>query len=166
MRAWKFQQAVFDLTILPRGVWIITPPPDPNAKQSPNMFDAPGTGAHLATTWQLLGGSMFADNTLTGEQAGKMIRYTLHPSDGTSISCDVDAATLTPRLYILRDSAGAERFRLALDKYAIVQTILWPQRMIAQSQQGSITIEFHDIEPNGDLPDGAFDPPARARKMP
>jgi hypothetical protein len=187
LRAWKLGEAVFDLTITPAGVWLMQPaqPGDATAPTSvennpaptSGPFDQPGVGDRLAATWGLLSGGMFSGEELSTDQAidrGSSFEFRRVQSDGMSIVCLVDKRTITPTLYRLFDADGTERFELALDKYASIGGISWPMQIVARqlgmgsdaASAGTIEVDLTTVELNTDLPDGAFVPPRRARKLP
>jgi len=88
--------------------------------------------------------------------------------------CVVDKRTLTPSVYRLFDSNGVPQFSLELDKYASINGISWPMKIVARQaglggdslSAGTIEVDLGTVELNTDLPDGAFVPPGRARKLP
>jgi len=184
LRAWKLGQAVLDLTITPQGAWLMQPPPPstdgspaPTTAPASDPFDQPGVGHGLAATWSLLSGGMFVGDAPEMDQArdiGSRFEFRRVQSDGMSVVCDVDKHTITPTQYRLYDADGIQQFELTLDDYANNSGIDWPMKIVARqlgTGQGagsanSIEVDFHKVELNTDLPDGAFVPPRRARKLP
>jgi outer membrane lipoprotein-sorting protein len=163
IRAWKFGQAVFDLTLTPGGLWLITPD---DSSRKERMKSAGISAGQFARAWSLFNGGFFETQGLWVENAGAQLRITRGAAGEMKIVCIVDRATLTPRRYTMTDPSGENRFELALDRYTQVGTTVWPQRMTAHSQEGDIVIELHDVEINGEIPPGAFTPPRRAEKLP
>jgi hypothetical protein len=53
-----------------------------------------------------------------------------------------------------------------LDHYEEFSGILWPRRIVAISEAGTVAVDLTDIELNGELPPLAFKPPKRAEKLP
>jgi outer membrane lipoprotein-sorting protein len=162
LRAWKFGQAVFDLTVTPDGVWIIAPD-DPDRRD--DIRRAGNTAADFGRTFSSLLGSYFSSSDLDATEDGNLMRFRQNRPDGTSLTSDVDRRTLTPRRYKLIDPSGRTRFQLVLDRYKLVDDIPWPRRITADSDTGRIQIELRDIELNVELPAAAFTPPKRAEKL-
>jgi hypothetical protein len=74
----------------------------------------------------------------------------------------VDRHTLTTRSVEWRDADGGTRQRLELHDYRAVGELVWPFRIVAARAGARLQIDFLDLELNGDLPEGAFRPPAGA----
>ncbi|MBA2708765.1 MAG: hypothetical protein H0U59_13250, partial [Gemmatimonadaceae bacterium] len=107
LRAWKFGQAVFDLTVTPDGVWIIAPD-DPKHRQ--DIRRAGATAADFGRTFSSLLGSFFSSADLTGAEHGDMMRFTHKSGNGAALTCEVDRRTLTPRRYRLLDDGSKRGF--------------------------------------------------------
>lgn len=185
VRAWKFGRVIFDLTITPDGVWAITPD-DPDRKEQ--IHAAGVNAAKLAKTWSILAGSFFTSISTPGQSGGSDSDQSAAPDSSgistsatlqgpklivrrnspgnTTILCEVDRATLTPRKYLLLDNTGHQRFSLTLDHYKQFGPIAWPTRLIAISEGGTVEVDLHDVQINPDLPKTAFIPPRRAEKLP
>jgi hypothetical protein len=163
LRAWKLGQAIFDLTLTPDGLWVMTPD-DPSSKQK--VLPASVSAAQLRREWELLSGSFFGDAGLKVRDEGSRLAVTKTLEGGRSVVCDVDRRTLTPRRYRLLDPAGRTRFILTLGGYDLFNGIAWPTRLKATSDEGRIGVRLKDVELNGELPPGAFVPPRRAEKQP
>jgi hypothetical protein len=162
LRAWKFNQAVFDLTLTPDGLWVVTPD-DPSRRQK--VLPASLSAAQLGREWALLSGSFFGDPGLTVRDAGDRLVVSRSLDDGRTVMCDVDRGTLTPRRYRMFDPAGRARFTLTLGDYGVFNGIAWPTRLDARSGEGRIGIRLDDVELNGELAPNAFKPPRRAEKQ-
>ena len=163
LRAWKFNQAVLDLTLTPDGLWVLTPD-DPSRRQK--VLPASMSAARLAREWALLSGSFFGQSDLKVREAQGKLAVSKGLEDRRTVVCDVDRRTLTPRRYRMFDPSGKERFSLALSEYGLFNGIPWPTRLSATSAEGRIDITLKDIELNGELPATAFAPPRRAEKQP
>jgi outer membrane lipoprotein-sorting protein len=163
VRAWKFNRALFDLTVTPDGVWAVTPD-DPQRKDQ--MKSAGVSAAKLAKTWSVLSGGFFDDPGLTAEDHGPQLLIRRTTSGEPTVVCEVNRDTLTPRRYLMLDDAGKQRFSLTLSRYKQFGQIVWPTRLIAESEGGNVEVELRDIQINPDLPDAAFVPPRRAEKLP
>jgi hypothetical protein len=162
IRAWKFNQAIFDLTVCPRGVFL-EGSSDPAHKDQ--IRAAGASAAKMARTWSLMAGGFFLSPDLVGTIDGKTIHFSKKDAEGV-IVCDVNRATLTAERYRLIDPRGQTRFSLELEDYAQFDGSLWPQKITATADSGTVQIELHDVELNGGLPPAAFDPPPRAEKLP
>jgi hypothetical protein len=162
LRAWKVGLAVLDLTLTSDGVWVAGPRDDSHRDE---IRRAGGNAAKIARTWSLLAGRFFDSPDLQSEEHGNALIVTRPWEDG-SVRCEVDRSTLTIKRYILLDRTNQSRFTLDLERYANFNGIVWPQRMIARSDSGTITIDVRGVEFNGELPADAFVPPRRAEKLP
>jgi outer membrane lipoprotein-sorting protein len=156
LRAWKFGQAVLDITLTPLGLWIVAP-------QNENTFG--NNTANLTRQWLGLITGTFEDPSLIADESGPRLILKQQADDGTTIVCEVDRKTLTARRYVLRDRQGQDRFTLTLSRYAEFNNIVWPRRIEAVSPAGRIVIDLHDVQINGELPPAAFRPPPRAVKI-
>jgi outer membrane lipoprotein-sorting protein len=164
LRAWKFGQAVFDLTLNPDGVWLITP--DDSSRKA-QLQSAGLTAAKLARTWSLLAGSYFDSPNLQTEDRGATLIVRRTDSDGTHLIAQVDTATLTVQRYTLAGPDGQQHFTLNLDHYIDHGArLVWPHHLLATSDSGTIEVSLRDVELNTDLPLNAFTPPRRAEKLP
>jgi outer membrane lipoprotein-sorting protein len=162
LRAWKFGQAVFDLTLNDTGVYLVSPP---DSSQVDQIKSASISAARLARTWSLLFGSFFDDPHLA--ITTHLSTLDLHlQHDDQNILCTIERATLTPRRYTLIDPDGQQRFSLTLNKYALINNLPWPLRLTAISDAGTLVINLHTVEINADLNPAAFIPPRRAEKLP
>ena len=163
LRAWKFNQPVLDLTLVPQGLWVETPR-DPSGRQK--VLPASLSAAQVARAMSLFGGELFqkADVRVI-DTGGPFFEVRKPVGNGQIVSARIDRATLTVRQYRLRDAAGKVRFVLALEQYRDFGGIVWPTRLVATSENGRIELELRELELNAPLPDHAFDPPARAEKV-
>jgi outer membrane lipoprotein-sorting protein len=162
LRAWKFNQAIFDLTLTPDGLWVVAPD-DPSRREK--VLPASLSAAQLGREWALLSGSFFGDPGLTARDVGDKLAVSKSLEDGRTVVCDVDRKTLTPRRYRMFDPAGRVRFTLTLGEYGVFNGIAWPTRLDARSDEGRINVRLSDVELNGDLAPNAFKPPRRAEKQ-
>ncbi|HWP40970.1 MAG TPA: hypothetical protein VNL70_08590 [Tepidisphaeraceae bacterium] len=161
IRAWKFGRAVFDLTVLPDAVYLAA------AKQSPGPTDTAFTGrgaADMIRSWLAITCDRLQPQVL--QQTGDTLVAIQPWSDGSTLRCTIDRRTLTVRMYQVLDDEGHEQFCLLLDRYVVSNGQVWPARMIARSTSGTLRLELGDVQINGELGPGAFQPPARAEKLP
>ena len=161
LRAWKFGQAVFDLTLTEEGLWIMTPD-DPGRREK--VLPASVSAAQFAREWALLNGQFFTAPDLATRTDGNRLLVRRDLEDGRTITCAVDRPTLTPRSYVMRDGAGCPRITLALSDYQVVNEVPWPMRLDARSGDGRITVRMKEVDLNGELSAAAFRPPRRAEK--
>jgi hypothetical protein len=159
VRAWKFGQAVLDLTIVREGTWLYLPRgEDGHAEQ---LRSAAASAGRAVREWlTLLAGQLDTPETSVRIEGSHLI-VTRQAPDGLTLTATINRDTLTPRRYALKDNDGRERFSLALDQYRVLGPTVWPSRIDAKSDTGRIGIEMRDVELN-DAPPGAFKPPARA----
>jgi len=162
LRAWKFNQAVLDLTLTSDGLWVMTPD-DPSGREK--VLPASLSAARLGREWALLSGSFFDDPNLAVRDAGDKLVVSKALEDGRTVACDVDRRTLTPRRYRMFDPEGKLRFALTLSEYGLFNGIPWPARLDATSGEGKIGVRLNDVELNGELAPNAFKPPRRAEKQ-
>ena len=175
IRAFKFGQAVFDLTLRPDGLWI-----EAGESQGAREQIIPATldAARLAHELLWLTGGFFTLPGLTVDPAdthGAFV-YRRQLDDGSKVVCEVDRSMIVPIRYRLFDPAGAERFVLELGDYQDVNTIPWAMRWAGYSvlspgphppsvpARAMIQINLSGVELNGELGTNAFVPPRRAEK--
>jgi hypothetical protein len=161
LRAWKLQHPAFDITVVPDGVWI-------DAANNHN-FDQAELGKNITKAW-----SMFAGEFLQGDLTIDRVRSdrdrivlfdTKRPNDLTTL-CIVERSTLTPMRYETIGMDGSPRYAIRLEKYRQFEEIVWPQRIIFESQTRRIAIDIQDIEFNGEPKPAAFKPPRHAVRLP
>lgn len=161
MRAWKFGQAVFDLTLTPDGLWVLT---SGDSGRREKVLPATLSAAQFGREWAALNGRFFLEPDLVTGGEGKWLTARRTLDDGRRVTCRVDRLTLTPRDYEMRDVQGRRRFRFALSHYQPVHGIPWPMKLAARSADGDIEVRLKDVELNGELAPNAFKPPRRAEK--
>jgi outer membrane lipoprotein-sorting protein len=162
LRAWKFNQAVFDLTLTPDGLWVMAPGDEERREK---VLPASLSAAQFGREWAVLNGGFFLERDLVtgGDRTWLDVRRRVE--DGRTILCRVDRRTLTPWRYEMRDPSGKLRFRLALSEYQVVSGIPWPTALAARSGDGRIDVRMKDVELNQELAPTAFRPPRRAEKV-
>jgi outer membrane lipoprotein-sorting protein len=159
VRAWKFNQAVLDLTVLPDEIFLFLPREDRNAEQ---LRSASVNAGQAVRDWLALLSRGGVDPGSEAREVGAQL-FVATPS---RVMVTIDRKTLTARRYAAFDEDGRERFSLRLDQYRTVQEeIVWPMLIEATSPGGRVRIELRDVELNN-APDGAFQPPARAQRLP
>src|SRR4051794_24933608 len=164
IRAWKLGQAVFDLTMNPEGVWLLTPQ---DASLRNKARSAGLTARKLAENLALLSGDLFRETDLNIQDNGRELEFESQPrSDGTRVRCLVDRRTLVPLKYSLLDRERVTRFTLELSSYRMIENVPLAQRYLATSDDGRIVIVLREVELNSELAENAFVPPRRAEKLP
>lgn len=176
LRAWKLGQAVFDLTLVDGGAWMVGPDngrPD-NVRPSGQGEEGGGRGANaaqparrIAEALDFLGARFFhnarvvssSPELIIAEGSGERLDRTI---------CEIDRATLTARSFIARgsDQRAATSSEFWLSDYRLVGTIPWAHEFRLRSPGGSVYLTMSDVELNEALPAGAFTPPARAKQLP
>jgi hypothetical protein len=162
VRAWKFGQAVFDMTLTPQGLWLVAPD---DADRRREISAAGANTARLVREWLRLMSGAFDSPSLAAHDDGPRLLVTQSNPDGTTMTCSVARETLTPRRFTLTDAEGKQRFSLTLDRYAAYGASVWPHRVDAVSEAGEIRIDLREVEINGELPETAFRPPRRAEQI-
>ncbi|WP_428939661.1 hypothetical protein [Fontivita pretiosa] len=161
IRAWKFGRAVFDLTVLPDAVYLAA------ANESPGPTDIALTGrgaAEMIRSW--LGMTCDTIQPQRLEHSRDTLVAIQPISDDLTLRCAIDRRTLTVRSYQLLDHDGREQFSLLLDRYIESNGQVWPTRIVARSRTGTLRLELRDLQINQELAQAAFQPPARAEKLP
>ena len=163
LRTWKFNQAVFDLTLTNAGLWLEVPSGQERRQQ---VLPAGLSAAQLARALSLFGAEFFEQSDLEMiDRGGGSFELSAPTADG-KIVARVDRSTLTVRQYRLIDAAGRTRFTLDLSDYIEFPGTVFPTRMIATNAGSRIDIRLRDLRINSQLPPRAFVPPHGAEKMP
>jgi hypothetical protein len=164
LRAWKFNRAVFDLTLNDDGLWVMTLD-DPNRREQ--VLPATLRAADFLRELSLFTGGFFTQQPPPKtEVRGGTLLLTRETTHGL-LHCEVDRATLTPRrFYSEAQGSGEGRFELKLSRYREVNGIPWAMRLEAVSEMGRVAVEQRDVEINGELAPQAFVPPKRAERRP
>jgi hypothetical protein len=165
LRAWKFDRAVFDLTLTPEGLWLFMgDDASGTAGQQPIVISA----AQISQAWTMLNGGFFAgkpSSTPVAEDRPAVIAFRSN-TDGTTVHCRVDRRTLTPTLYSISDSSGVDFYSVNLSAYQMINGIAWPMRIDFHGGEGELSLRLDDLEFNSEIAEGAFVPPVRAVKQP
>ena len=61
---------------------------------------------------------------------------------------------------------GGTRFSLTMDRYRQFGDAVWPTRMVAVSDGGTVEVALREVDVNPELSDAAFTPPRRAERLP
>ena len=163
VRAYKFGQAVFDLTVTPSGVWLLTTGPGATADRTSKLQVSAEQLAHMLG---LLSGALFEEPGLVLHDDGDGLIVRRERSGEATVLCTVDRKTRTVRQYQLLDDRHAVRLMLTQSEFVEHDGIPWPQRILAVSDRGRIEIQLRDVDLNAGLPPNAFVPPRRATRLP
>lgn len=159
LRAWKFGEAVLDVTIRPDGVWVwIADRAGEDAKRDLPKLLGGGAVRELGT---LLAGSV------TGEakRDDDALEIVNNLSDKVRVTAKVDPRTLVVREYDVSRSSGETVERVVLSEYEPAGPTVWPRRIEAVGPQGRIDVELGEVRVNEPLNRAAFEAPARAQKQ-
>jgi len=156
LRAWKANEVVFDLTLLPNGLWIETAD-DPRAKSQ--IVPATLKAAEFSRQLLIFSGGFFDGASVAVVSPAWFVFRRDH------VYCQVNRSTLTASRYWVVDSSGRTRFTLDLADYSPIDGIPWPMKFTAIQPGGDrIDIQFDAVNVNSTLARGAFIPPRRAEK--
>lgn len=161
LQALKFGRKLFDLTLNPDGMFVRID----DASNRDKLVPASASAGRFAREWPMFMGGLFESQDLTiSASTGDTLTVERKLSDGRRVACEVDKPTLTARVYRMYDPAGVERFSLKIPRYQILNGIVYPEQLVAVSEQGTIDVRVRKAELNVDLVPGAFVPPADAVK--
>jgi outer membrane lipoprotein-sorting protein len=184
IRAYKMGQAVFDLTMTREFVYLYAP-----RAEEKTEIETTGANAGEMARWWLRQMSQFFNRTdLTWDETPSQLKATATDSHGRTITAVVDRKRLVVREFYIPDTRGTV-FTMKLSGYRMFnntlgfekdwpkygqitsdaippQEIAWPTHIEAISPRGSIIIDLRNVELNTELPQGAFDPPSRATRLP
>jgi hypothetical protein len=152
IRAWKFNSAVFDLTLTPEGLWIMQGDSAEVRDRMPINFNA----AQIAHAWEML----------RTDAHGRSDDVVIECPDesGGSVVFVVRTKTLVPTEVFASKTHG--RDRLELGDYRLVDGIAWPYTLKMFSDSARAIITMHDVALNQESASTAFTPPVRAVKQP
>lgn len=163
LRAWKFNQVVFDLTLTPDGTWIEMPS-DPDRRTQ--VLPASVSAEQLARAISLFGPDILNDPKLQVlDTGGVEFRFRRPADDGQMFIGRVERSTLVIRQYQLLGPSGNTRFTLDLKHYADFGGIVFPTELVALNNGSRIDVTLQQMQINQPLPPRAFVPPRRAEKL-
>lgn len=170
MRAWKFSQAIFDITMNADGLFVWTK--KGNASDGGNAATRSQverlTHESLIQAASLLPGFChYADWEFVNVDDRTLLiqEKASHPQSGR-LRCGIDKSTLTRTRCEYWDGQGESRQTLLFDQYRSFGDIVWPMHLEGSGEAGSFELVFDRVELNTDLPQRAFSPPRRAVKQP
>ena len=163
IRAWKFEQALFDVTATPDGVWIDVPDHDTRLQH----FEL---GDNISRAWAVFSGEFMKRNLTIDHKrsgSGEIIIVEAPPASSDAItSCVVERDTLTPTRYEVRAHDGTLLYTIRLESPRQIEGIIWPCRIVFGSGANSMSINLRDVELNGEINPNAFTPPPSAVRQP
>ena len=157
VRAWKFGQAVLDLTVAADATFLFLPRKDAHADR---LRSASADTSRAVREWLKLLSRGFDQSNDVRESGSQLI-----VRNAGALIAYIDRKTLTPRKYVSLDEQGRERFSLTLDQYRTIDDSVWPMRIEAKSPGGIVRIDLREVELNT-APVTAFNPPSRAERLP
>ena len=164
LRAWKFSQAVFDITLNDDGLFVL----DKNQSKETSEKLQRINHARFVEAIALLPGFEHdgAWQTGAGSDGEEFTITRPSPDQGAALECTVARNTLLRKRCVYRNDGGHVRQSLSFHAYAIVGDTVWPMRVEGSGESGSFVLLFDRIEVNVELAARAFDPPRRAVKQP
>ncbi len=173
LRAWKFNQAVFDLTHNEQGLWLWQSRRMQNAGGQDRGESAEGlpgglSAKRLRTAWELASGQWPEGAALDIVDHDPLVisyPYAGEPDDPPmTLRITVDRQTLVPLRSELLDAQGQARLTVRSQRYRMIDDHPWPMRLTAESRWGEVRLVWSEVQLNASVVPGAFVPPARATK--
>ena len=160
LRAWKFSQPVFDVTLTPQGLWVFAA----DRADADPLQSLPAE--RIVDAWSFLSAGIvdpswdpLPDLDERRFRVGKDVS-----SDDAPTKCAIDRSTFTIRECEFRTDEHDETLALKMDLYTVIDGHVWPKRIEAVSDQGRVTLLLDDVSINAEISEGAFQPPRRAIK--
>ncbi len=164
LRATKLMQTVFDMTLIPEGLFVFSQTRDGNGPSTRESLTRDGLIEAISF---LPGFSRKTDWRIDGSADEHHFSRSRRLRDGeTTIICLVEKSTLTTTRCDYLNNAGIAQQSITFDDYRLFGEVVWPMHIVGVGRGGSFEIFFHDVEINPDLPDRAFIPSRRAVKQP
>lgn len=166
LRAWKFSQTVFDITMNDDGVFVFQREQEHHRSAAAGMGRLT-RGGLLEVASLLPGFGTRSDWRFVSSSVDGSFVVTRQPGDTrTAVQCIIDKATLTTSRCTYHDESGDARQTLAFDSYRRVGDVVWPQHVAGAGKGASFELLFDRVEINIELPERAFVPPRRAVRQP
>lgn len=166
LRAWKFSEAVLDITLTPSGMWLFGIQDHDSNTNSASPF-ATLDSEQFKTVWSFATGALLGDGwTLNDSNLRNRIELKRDLELGGAIHCEIDRTSLTLHHCKVSTASNKAELTLTLNRYRRIGELVVPTQFVMASEQGKIAILLDDLAINEDLPPLAFDPPQRAIKQP
>lgn len=156
VRAFRAGATVMDLTVRPEGVWLWSERPEAVQAEPAGPAPVPGRWLPLWPTWPQ-GQTRGDDRTLT-------VSAPVVGGEGLAAEWTIDRPTLTVRALTVRHG-DATVYRAELSGYARLGEAVWPRRIAFVAEGRRFEVRLGAIELNPELPDAAFRPSPRARRV-
>ncbi|MEX2218594.1 MAG: hypothetical protein WD749_07510 [Phycisphaerales bacterium] len=165
LRAWKFGAAVLDLTVLPEGVWLFVAEEDDPPAQEGAVQGLKRSAAGIGGALALLSGDYYrAARPVPAESSASTLVVTAPALGQPAVRCEIERATLVPRRF--RVPGEGSWGELRLDGHRMIGDVPWPGVITFRGPEGEVTVTLGSPELNGEIAPGAFNPPARAQRLP
>ncbi|MCH8242121.1 MAG: hypothetical protein IH897_05855 [Planctomycetes bacterium] len=160
LRAWKLSQPVFDVTLTPQGLWIFAA----DLTGGDPLQSLPAE--RIVDAWSILSAGIVNsswDPVPDLERRRFRVGKDISSSD-TPTNCAIDRSTFTIRECEFVAGEDDGNLALRMDRYKVIDGHVWPLRIEALSDHGRVTLLLDDVSINGEITEGAFQPPRRAIK--
>ena len=165
LRATKFSSLVFDLTLIPDGLWIAKADDLPANQNVDDMFSKT-SAQQLGAAWSIVTGRWFKDPALKiDDKGGETFMIRRQVSGSLQFDCIVDRATLTPRQYLLFHGDSKSKSTIYLSEYRQFGDVVFPTLIRAQTGKTAMEFSLDEVSFNQELAPAAFKPPRRAIKQ-
>lgn len=153
LRAWKFGQAVFDLTIRPDGVYVFSGRKEMNVSALRQIADS-------VNSWLALLGSIPADAQLHHQTRDEWVfERQIGPA---RVLTYLDRPTLVVVRHEIFDQQ-TRRAMIELSNYALNGDTPWPGRIVISESRRRIEVRTASVR--FDAAPAAFEPPKRAERL-
>jgi len=157
LRAWKLSQPVFDVTLTPQGLWIFAA----DLTGGDPLQSLPAE--RIVDAWSILSAGIVDPSwDPLPDLDRRRFRVGKDVSSDAPTNCAIDRSTFTIRECEFVDGEDDGSLALRMDRYKVIDGHVWPLRIEALSDQGQVTLLLDDVSINGELLEGAFQPPRRA----
>jgi hypothetical protein len=164
LRAWKFGTPVFDFTARNDGVWLWTSEARPMAADLNGLL---GRGAGTDGRWV---GDAFdsrwlrrTSSDVIRDVGGRTFELQRNADDG-DWTLEIDKRTATVRAVHFQMTDRSAEHVLKFENFRMIDGIAWPTRLIAEGENGQITLRLHEVELNTGVEASVLQPPTRATK--
>lgn len=161
LRAWKFDRAVFDVTLIDGAVWLYQTEKNESNSDSNPLSNA---GVGLAFLLEVLGGEFYESAHVDSMLDSKVLvaRGSIREQQ---VVCSIDRRTLTAREFAA-DGDASQSWSVQLNDYRMIDLVPWPYEIVVQSPDGRFELHFHEAMLNSELSSSAFTPPPGAVVQP